>query len=115
MAKGLSEIGYAIEIKPNGLYEIAGVPKELIDTFSKRTAHIKQAEAEFLDKNNILETNPKIQVIATLETRPEKSDLTKEYLLDSWNKQADDVGYSKDKLSSLVTAAFDNKIVPDFL
>jgi len=36
MAKGLSELGYAIEIKPNGLYEVAGVPKELIDTFSKR-------------------------------------------------------------------------------
>jgi len=71
MAKGLSELGYAIEIKPNGLYEVAGVPKELIDTFSKRTANIKQAEAEFLDNNNVLETNPKIQVIATLETRPE--------------------------------------------
>ena len=98
MAKGLSEIGYAIEIKPNGLYEVAGVPKELIDTFSKRTANIKQAEAEFLDNNNILETNPKIQVIATLETRPEKSDLTKEYLIDSWNKQASDIGYPRDKL-----------------
>jgi conjugative relaxase-like TrwC/TraI family protein len=106
MAKGLSELGYAIEIKPNGLYEVAGVPKELIDTFSKRTANIKQAEAEFLDNNNVLETNPKIQVIATLETRPEKSDLTKEFLLDSWNKQASDIGYSPDKLMSLVTAAF---------
>ena len=113
MAKGLSEIGYAIEIKPNGLYEIAGVPKELIDTFSKRTANIKKAEAEFIDHNNVLETNPKIQVIATLETRPEKSDLTKEYLIDSWNKQASDIGYSPDKLTSLVTAAFNNKVVND--
>jgi conjugative relaxase-like TrwC/TraI family protein len=110
MAKGLSEIGYAIEIKPNGLYEIAGVPKELIDTFSKRTANIKKAEAEFIDHNNILETNPKIQVIATLETRPEKSDLTKEYLIDSWNKQASDIGYSSDKLSSLVTAALNLRL-----
>jgi len=71
IAKGLTEIGYAIESKPNGLYEIAGVPRELIDTFSKRTANIKQAQSEFLDNNNILEANPKIQVIATLETRPE--------------------------------------------
>ncbi|MGV8057599.1 MAG: MobF family relaxase [Smithellaceae bacterium] len=113
MAKGLSDIGYAIEIKPNGLYEVAGVPKELIDTFSKRTANIKQAEAEFLDNNNIPETNPKIQVIATLETRPEKSDLTKEYLLDSWNKQACDIGYPQDKLASLVMTAFNNKTVND--
>jgi conjugative relaxase-like TrwC/TraI family protein len=113
MAKGLSEIGYAIEIKPNGLYEIAGVPKELIDTFSKRTANIKQAEAEFLDNKHIPETNPKIQVIATLETRPEKSDLTKEFLLDSWNKQACDIGYPQDKLASLVAAAFNNKVVND--
>jgi conjugative relaxase-like TrwC/TraI family protein len=113
MAKGLSELGYAIEIKPNGLYEVAGVPKELIDTFSKRTANIKQAEAEFLDNNNVLETNPKIQVIATLETRPEKSDLTKGFLLDSWNKQARDIGYPNDKLTSLVTAAFNNKTVHD--
>lgn len=109
MAKGLSEIGYAIEIKPNGLYEVAGVPKELIDMFSKRTTNIKQAEADFLDNNHIPETNPKIQVIATLETRPEKSDLTKEYLMDSWNKQACDIGYSNDKLVSLVTEAFNNK------
>jgi len=113
MAKGLSEIGYAIEIKPNGLYEIAGVPKELIDTFSKRTSQIKQAEADFLDHNHISETNPKIQVIATLETRPEKSDLTKESLLDSWNRQADDMGCPKDKLISLVTEAFKNKMVND--
>ncbi|OPY84929.1 MAG: Multifunctional conjugation protein TraI [Smithella sp. PtaU1.Bin162] len=113
MAKGLSEIGYAIEIKPNGLYEVAGVPKELMDTFSKRTANIKQAEAEYLDNNNIPKTNPKIQVIATLETRPEKSDLTKKYLLDSWNKQACDIGYPQDKLASLVAAAFNNKIVND--
>ena len=111
MSKGLSELGYAIEIKPHGLYEIAGVPKELIDTFSKRTVQIKQAEADFLDHNHILETNPKIQVIATLETRPDKSVSTKDSLLDSWNTQANDLGYSKDKLISLVTEAFKNKIV----
>lgn len=111
MAKGLTEIGYTIESKPNGLYEIAGVPRELIDTFSKRTANIKQAQSEFLDNNNILEANPKIQVIATLETRPGKSDLSKESLLDSWNKQASDIGYPMNKLQFLVNEASKNKIV----
>src|SRR5208283_4636915 len=33
--------------------------------------------------------------------------------IDSWNKQASDIGYTPDKLASLVTEAFNNKVVND--
>lgn len=79
LAHNLRELGYKIEITDakNGLFEIAGVDKQIIETFSTRTSKINEKITE-------LKSNPKyenmeewkIRKTATLDTRKDKQEIS---------------------------------------
>jgi conjugative relaxase-like TrwC/TraI family protein len=98
MAKGLADLGYQIENKGKGEYEIAGVPREVRELFSKRSHQIKELEKQLRESgafNNI--GADEVNQIAALSSRAAKSDKTKEELMSSWESQLRIIGYRIDR------------------
>ncbi len=82
LAKGLTEMGFELEtVNKHGLFEIKGVPKEVLETFSKRR---QQIEAMVKEKEfHSLEAHNK----ATLATRKAKTQTDRETLLTTWEEE----------------------------
>lgn len=97
LAKHVKALGYEIEKRPNGFWEIAGFKQEWIDNFSKRQKEIDQKENEI--KNKIVTENDSIlRNIARLESRNEKDKrITIDELKELWESQV-----SKDKIKETV-------------
>jgi conjugative relaxase-like TrwC/TraI family protein len=66
LSKRVQEIGYSIERRPDGAFELAGFTRKQIEAFSERTLDIKRAEAE----QGL--TNPVAARVVRLETRKPK-------------------------------------------
>ncbi len=98
MARGLSELGYTIENKRKGRYEIGGLPQEVRDLFSKRSEQIDKAEQRLKESGafNHLKA-AEINHIAALSSRSSKSDKTREDLTRSWEDQLRELGYRIDR------------------
>ncbi len=92
LARGLEELGYAVEkTHADGRFEIAGVPRPVIDAFSTRRAEIEAAmEARGLGDPA---ANPRVAERAALMTRSHKRDVDKEALRETWQRQAADLGF----------------------
>ncbi len=85
LASKLEQNGYVIDRRAGGLWEIAGVPQSVIETFSKRTEEI-EAEA---DRQGI--TNEAEKATLGAKTRANKQkDLTPEQLRKAWDAQLTD-------------------------
>ena len=97
LARGLEELGYAVEkTHADGRFEIAGVPRPVIDAFSTRRAEIEAAmEARGLGDPS---TNPRVAERAALMTRSHKRDVDKEALRETWQRQAADLGFEAREL-----------------
>jgi conjugative relaxase-like TrwC/TraI family protein len=87
LAKNVKDLGYEVEKRPNGFWEIAGVKQEWIDTFSKRKSDIDEKEDEL--KQKVFSGNDSVlRNIAVLETRADKNPfISKEELKTLWEKQ----------------------------
>ncbi len=91
LARGLEELGYAIEkTHADGRFEIAGVPRPIIDVFSTRRAEIETAMASRGLGDPA--ANPRVAERAALVTRSHKRDVDKEALRETWQKQASELG-----------------------
>ena len=92
LARGLEELGYAVEkTHADGRFEIAGVPRPIIEAFSTRRAEIKAAmEAR---GRGAPADNPRVAERAALMTRSHKRDVDKEALRETWQRQAADLGF----------------------
>ena len=99
LARGLEELGYAVEkTHADGRFEIAGVPRPVIDAFSTRRAEIEAAmEARGLGDPA---ANPRVAERAALMTRSHKRDVDKEALRETWQRQAADLGFEARDLVS---------------
>jgi conjugative relaxase-like TrwC/TraI family protein len=74
LAKEVKALGYGIDIQPNGTWEIAGVPRETITNFSKRTDQIDQAEDKIRSSNRVeMEEDAVLRNRAVLESRKAKN------------------------------------------
>ncbi len=95
-------LGVAFTPVANGVAEVAGVDRALIDAFSTRRAEIEARVA------NLGVTSAKAAQIAALETRaPKDVSLGKgggvlESLTDTWRRRARQLGHDPDALSRLV-------------
>lgn len=100
LAKNVVELGYALEQKSNGRWEVAGVPQEMIDRFSKRSADIEEAEQQLRENDTLPYASPgQINKAATLESRPEKDKkITAEECKEVWD--AEDLATRLDKKKS---------------
>ena len=92
LAHSLSKMGYGIQKShSDGRFEIAGVSRETIEAFSTRRKEIEAAVAERSDGTPA--DNPRLAERAALMTRARKRDVDKATLRESWQKQADDLGF----------------------
>ena len=85
LAYGLEELGYRVEkTHADGRFEIAGVPRGVIDAFSTRRAEIEAAmEARGLGEPG---RNSHLAARAALVTRAHKRDVDREALRESWRE-----------------------------
>ena len=95
LAGGLKDLGYEIEkMHPDGRFEVAGVPREVIEAFSTRRAEIEAAMAE--RGLGATAHHPHLAARATLMTRAAKRDVDKGELRQTWVRQASELGFSAD-------------------
>jgi conjugative relaxase-like TrwC/TraI family protein len=88
LANGLQRAGYEIKYEKNGVdFEIAGLSKEQIETYSTRSAEIKQT---LKDRGVDVETADFHQrQIATIDSRSKKNDQPRDVLQSIWNGLAE--------------------------
>ena len=106
LAGELAKLGYSIEkTHSDGRFEIAGVSRETIETFSTRRAEIEAAmEARGLGGTA---ENQHLARRAALMTRAHKRDVDKEALRGTWARQAADLGFDA---RALVTSAIERSL-----
>jgi conjugative relaxase-like TrwC/TraI family protein len=94
-AAKLEERGIALEYNKDGSFEVAGVPRDLMDHFSRSKKRIDQAVEEMRPKYP-LATEAKLREMANLESRPYKNrELTVEdQRRDLWRPDAERMGYT---------------------
>ena len=91
LAASLTRLGYDIEkTHADGRFEIAGVSRDTIETFSTRRAEIEAAmEERGLGTSG---DNPRLAERASLMTRTRKRDIDRGELRGVWERQAADLG-----------------------
>ena len=99
LARGLEALGCGIEkTHADGRFEIAGVPRPVIEAFSTRRAEIEAAmTAEGLGGPA---ENQRLAQRAALVTRAHKRDVDKETLRENWRDQATDLGFDGSALTA---------------
>lgn len=111
LALGVRELGYEIEIGKDSLFEIKGVPADVIRAFSERTAQI---EARLAERGQTTVTaSPEEKQVATLETRAAKMEVDRSELVRDWLATADAAGFGQKERQTLVEAARTNAAEAD--
>ena len=89
LAKLVQDLGYQIDTNSSGKWEIAGVRKEWINNFSKRSKAIDQVEQNFKKKDVFQNANDlTIRNIAVLKSRSRKdSSQSAKKLREQWGKE----------------------------
>lgn len=98
-AKEVRDLGYAIDVKPNGSFEIRGMPQEVIDLFSKRSTGMDNVTEVLKEKfPNMTEAEIRNK-ISVFENRLDKDpNLTDTQLDKSHKEQVETFGYTKETL-----------------
>ena len=92
LAQGLARLGYAIEKShADGRFEIAGVPRKVIEAYSTRRVEIEAAVAA--RGVGATADNQRLAERAALMTRAHKRDVDKAALRESWQRQAAGFGF----------------------
>ena len=99
LARGLESFGYRIEkTHADGRFEVAGVPRDVIEAFSTRRAEIEAAMAE--RGLGATAENQRAAQRAALMTRARKRDVDKAALAAGWWKQAEELGFDAGTLAA---------------
>ena len=93
LARGLRELGYLLErTHADGRFEIAGVPRKVVQAFSTRRAEIEASLADH-DPTH-LGSSPGPAALAALVPRSPKPDKTREDARRAWSLQAGKLGFA---------------------
>ncbi len=99
LARELGTLGYAVEkTHADGRFEIAGVPRKVVEAFSTRRAEIEAAMAKY-GLGDPAE-NQSLAQRAALMTRAHKRDVDKDALRQSWKNQAAGLGFDVQALAA---------------
>ena len=99
LARDLGRLGYRTEkTHADGRFEIAGVPRNVIEAFSTRRAEIEAAVAE--RGAGATAENQRLAQRAALMTRARKREVDKTTLRATWEKQAADLGFDPKALAA---------------
>ena len=103
LAAGLARLGYGIEkTHADGRFEIAGVSREVVEAFSTRRAEIEAAVAE--RGGGETSDNQRLAQRAALMTRAAKRDVDRDELRESWQRQAEGMGFDARALAAEAVA-----------
>ena len=92
LARNISDLGYGIEkTHADGRFEIAGVPRRVIEAYSTRRAEIEAAVAEH--GADATAGSQRLAQRAALMTRSAKRDVDRDALRESWQRQASELGF----------------------
>lgn len=109
LAYSMRQMSFAIARREN-LFEMAGVPEEVKAHFSKRRAQIVDAvEKEFLKMGLDPATSRHYGGLfdkAAIETRTNKSELTREQLQEAWHHAGLRLGFSDQEVIKLMSSPF---------
>lgn len=101
LEKGLRAAGYDVSRDRNGLVQIDGIERSVLDRFSKRSQQIAASLNERGD-----DKNPKLAEMAALATRAAKQGgIDRETLTKFWRSQAAQFGLTKDQSHAFTTKA----------
>jgi conjugative relaxase-like TrwC/TraI family protein len=86
LAKNVKDLGYDIDVKEDGNWEIAGIKREWIEAFSKRSSQIKiEYERIKNDEKNQTARDAVLWDMAIKDSRKKKNtSITKAQLLEGW-------------------------------
>ena len=99
LARELGELGYRVEkTHADGRFEVAGVPRDVIEAFSTRRAEIEAAMAE--RGLGATAENQRAAQRAALMTRARKRDVDKTAVAAVWEKQAKELGFDAGTLAA---------------
>jgi conjugative relaxase-like TrwC/TraI family protein len=99
LAANLKEIGYDIESDSKGLFELKGMPDNLIKEFSLRSEQIQQRFEELKEQfptANLAE----LKAIATIDTRKVKDEPSIDELKQQWSERTEQLNINKDRLTN---------------
>ncbi len=106
LAGELVKLGYGIErTHADGRFEIAGVPRHVIDAFSTRRAEIEAAMAGRGFGSTA--ENQHVARRAALMTRAAKRDIDRDALRETWARQAAELGFDA---KALATSAMERSL-----
>jgi conjugative relaxase-like TrwC/TraI family protein len=106
LAANLKEIGYTVSSDDKGLFEVSGIDKTLLDTFSRRSEQIDSRIKELKESGlypNAQES--KLKEIAALGSREAKQDVDINDLRQSWEDRLKDLGYTSETIIDHVVHA----------
>lgn len=104
LAKRVQQLGYSVEVRNNGTFEIAGYTEEQLEKFSKRREQLEELGVE----------NQKQARSAVTKNRPKKGpEIPREELNKVWQKEARDVGVLHPHPHQSLSIQDENAIVPD--
>lgn len=107
LANNLNELGFDLEFKANGNFEIAGIGQDAIDAFSqRRQAMIKSAEERGIDLSS---ASASMREQVALKTRTSKKDVTQESLDKDWSERAEALGLTPKLITEINDKAADNR------
>ena len=110
LARGLGELGYRLEkTHADGRFEVAGVPRKVVEAFSTRRSEIEAAMAE--RGMGTPAENQRLAERATLMTRAHKREVDRNALRRNWERQAADLGFDARALAA--EAASRGSVSPD--
>lgn len=112
LAANLKDLGYEIKVDSKGLFEIHGIPKELINEFSKRTDQIitrfEELKEQFPNRDYA-----ELRQQACLETRKSKDEPSIEELTARWDKEISPFITDNDKSKLLQDLKHDVSSTPE--
>lgn len=101
LAKEVQNLDYAITItdRAQGFFEIKGVPKELLDEFSKRREQVINRVMELKASGEYTQAREaQLYEIAALGSRKEKEEVSREVLLRRWNQSLQEKGWTLEQI-----------------
>ena len=102
-AHDLRKLGLPIR-KVGNLFEIDGVPEEVLEAFSQRRAAMLKAVAKEMEKRglDVSEASRALMQQAAIQNRPHKSELTRKELVGIWKERGAALGFTDEQVKQLI-------------
>lgn len=99
LAIGAQKLGYSITTNEKGDFDIAGIPQEVVETFSKRRQQVLDKTAELKESGTVAGLHDAaIREQATLQSREKKTSLDEKTLRLRWDRELADLGTTIEEL-----------------